>query len=91
MAHTRTCTFLHMAPPAHLDTNDPAVHLDQRSHLWIWEDDSGNTWEWHSRENITESGQDTHGHWIPTVDEQDISKQQEGYAVEGVDESVRIS
>ena len=78
-----------MVPPAHLDTSDPAVRLDQRLRLWIWEDDNGNSWEWHSREGIPDSGKHTQGHWVPTVAEQDISKQQEGYAVEGVDESVR--
>lgn len=64
------------------------MRLDQRLRLWIWEDKDGSTWEWHAREGKSDSDNDTHGHWLPTFAEEDISKQQEGYAVEDVDESV---
>ncbi|WFD36838.1 hypothetical protein MCUN1_003728 [Malassezia cuniculi] len=76
-----------MAPPAHLDTSDPAVHFDQQQRLWIWEEENGDSWEWHSRDGVPEDGTDASGHWLPVVAEEDIHKQQQIYAVEGVDES----
>lgn len=78
------------APPAHLDTNDAAVHYDKLASRWMWEDSEGNSWEWRSAAEVTPGQQSRDGRWLPVASTEEILRQQEGYSVKGVDESVGI-
>ncbi|PKI83294.1 hypothetical protein MVES_002791 [Malassezia vespertilionis] len=77
-------------PPAYLDTSEAAVHLDQQSRAFVWEEEN-EEWEWNGRAPDKGETYTTQGRWIKAIGADEISKQQAAYSIQGVDESIPVA
>ncbi|KAG4301212.1 hypothetical protein PCANB_002556 [Pneumocystis canis] len=66
--------------PEQTSLANEAVEFDIRKNRWTYEDKDGNEYEY----------DDQRGVWVLSINEELIQRQQDAYAVEGVDESVKI-
>lgn len=73
--------------PEYLDPSEAEVHYDQQMQKWVREEPDGTEWEWHGQAPEGDA-RTSAGRWLPVIGAKQISMQQEGYRVPGMDEHV---